>query len=180
MAERHSTASLKFRRLAQILGSEALAFGHLEFLRLSCYEHVDDYLGFTEDVEFTAKWGGDPGQLTKALLHCQFISVVDGHFVFNDLWDNAPGWAKRRRYKRWARAYGLGNPSGWFATRVRILNRDNWTCRYCGVKANTVDHVVARVHGGSHDDDNLVAACRRCNGLKRDKSPEDVGFRLRD
>jgi 5-methylcytosine-specific restriction endonuclease McrA len=35
--------------------------------------------------------------------------------------------------------------------------------------ANEVDHVVAKVKGGEDSLDNCVAACRRCNILKKDK-----------
>lgn len=37
---------------------------------------------------------------------------------------------------------------------------------YCGGEANEVDHVIARVNGGSNYEDNLVACCRRCNLAK--------------
>lgn len=51
--------------------------------------------------------------------------------------------------------------------RFRILARDGFACRYCGARAPTValhvDHVVARVRGGSDDDANLVASCATCN-----------------
>lgn len=48
----------------------------------------------------------------------------------------------------------------------------NWTCFYCGDRHEagcrhfTIDHIVARVHGGGHDAANLVDACRRCNSSK--------------
>ena len=54
----------------------------------------------------------------------------------------------------------------WKQQRLRVLARDAYTCVYCGEPANEVDHVVPRAKGGSHDLDNLVAACRRCNGIK--------------
>ena len=56
----------------------------------------------------------------------------------------------------------------WKKQRIRVLKRDSYTCAYCGDAANEVDHVVARVKGGSDDLDNLVAACRRCNIRKKD------------
>lgn len=58
----------------------------------------------------------------------------------------------------------------WEITRKRILDRDQWICQYCskpleGADA-TVDHIVPKIEGGSDDDSNLVASCRRCNGQK--------------
>jgi hypothetical protein len=43
-------------------------------------------------------------------------------------------------------------------------------CVYCGERAVTWDHVVPLAEGGSSRPDNLVPACRRCNGLKGKQS----------
>ena len=51
--------------------------------------------------------------------------------------------------------------------RFQILERDSFTCRFCGKRAPEteleVDHVVPRSKGGSDDTSNLVTACRDCN-----------------
>lgn len=55
----------------------------------------------------------------------------------------------------------------WKRVRLRVLERDNWTCRYCGGPATTVDHVDPVVRGGDpFDERNLVAACKSCNSRK--------------
>lgn len=59
-----------------------------------------------------------------------------------------------------------------------VLNRDNFMCVYCGDKANTIDHVHPRSKGGQHDWGNVVAACRRCNGIKADKTLAELGWEL--
>lgn len=55
----------------------------------------------------------------------------------------------------------------WFALRFEILERDEYTCRYCGRSAPSVpievDHVVAVAEGGTDDPENLVACCWSCN-----------------
>lgn len=51
--------------------------------------------------------------------------------------------------------------SPWKRLRLRILERDNYTCHYCGARATHVDHVEP-VHAGG-DDSKLVAACAACN-----------------
>lgn len=51
----------------------------------------------------------------------------------------------------------------WRRVRDRILIRDNFTCAYCGQDADQVDHVIARKHGGTNHEENLVACCKRCN-----------------
>lgn len=54
--------------------------------------------------------------------------------------------------------------------RLAVLRRDGHRCVYCGrTAAETVlevDHVVARANGGTSRSDNLVTACRDCNGAK--------------
>lgn len=51
--------------------------------------------------------------------------------------------------------------------RFEILNRDNFTCQYCGRKAPNVelevDHIKAVANGGTNDDENLITACHDCN-----------------
>jgi 5-methylcytosine-specific restriction endonuclease McrA len=57
------------------------------------------------------------------------------------------------------------------AVRLRILHRDNYVCFYCGGDANQVDHVVPiSKMGDVMDMDNMVAACKRCNVAKGDRS----------
>ncbi len=58
----------------------------------------------------------------------------------------------------------------WKDQRLRVLKRDGYICAYCGQEANQVDHVISRKDGGSHDLDNLVACCAKCNQLKSSKS----------
>ncbi len=58
---------------------------------------------------------------------------------------------------------------------VRILERDQFRCRYCGLDGKAsfenalvmgVDFVVARARKGKNDPRNLVACCRPCNVIK--------------
>jgi len=57
--------------------------------------------------------------------------------------------------------------------RFRILRRDGYRCQLCGrsqvdgVKLH-VDHKLARVNGGSNDDENLWTLCEGCNLGKGD------------
>ena len=49
----------------------------------------------------------------------------------------------------------------------RIALRDNFTCRFCGSRPGNdlieIDHLIPVCHGGSDADENLVAACKKCN-----------------
>jgi 5-methylcytosine-specific restriction endonuclease McrA len=62
-----------------------------------------------------------------------------------------------------------------FEEGLRILERDRYTCQYCGLDGMrnfenslimTVDFVVPRSRKGRKDPSNLVTACRPCNVLK--------------
>ena len=55
--------------------------------------------------------------------------------------------------------------------RGAVLERDGWTCTYCGARTTEVDHVSPRALGGSSTPANLVAACRRCNREKGLRTP---------
>jgi 5-methylcytosine-specific restriction endonuclease McrA len=64
-------------------------------------------------------------------------------------------------------------------SRRAIFARDGWRCAYCHGSAETIDHVLPRSRGGRHAWDNVVAACARCNHTKGDKTPAELGWRLR-
>ena len=59
-----------------------------------------------------------------------------------------------------------GSTRQWRNIRQRILRRDGHICQYCGQEADTVDHVIPRRLGGLDSDDNLLAACYKCNYAK--------------
>lgn len=73
------------------------------------------------------------------------------------------------------------------ALKELIRQRDRGLCRYCGdpvtsghdtrsPKGRVFDHVDPH---GDNTLDNVVTACRRCNGRKRDRTPEQAGMPLR-
>ena len=51
-----------------------------------------------------------------------------------------------------------------------VFKRDGYACRYCGNDDTplTVDHLVLWESGGPSTEDNLVAACRKCNKVRGD------------
>jgi 5-methylcytosine-specific restriction endonuclease McrA len=61
------------------------------------------------------------------------------------------------------------------AEGIRILERDDYRCQYCGLDgrasfdnalAMSVDFVLPRARKGKKDPRNLVACCRACNMIK--------------
>jgi len=63
-------------------------------------------------------------------------------------------------------------------TRRAVLDRDDHLCVYCGVRADTIDHVRPRSRGGLHVWTNVVAACARCNRRKGDRLLSELGWHL--
>ena len=90
------------------------------------------------------------------------------HFEFDE-----PSVVRLRNYVYVPRAHRRG------FSRRGVLHRDGHRCQYCGSGADSVDHVVPRSRGGQHTWENVVAACRRCNAVKRDRLLVETGLCLR-
>lgn len=63
-----------------------------------------------------------------------------------------------------------------------LFRRDQNLCLYCGKefgdKDLSRDHIVPTSRGGKDVWVNVVAACRRCNHHKQDRTPEEAGMQL--
>ena len=64
-------------------------------------------------------------------------------------------------------------------SRRAVFVRDEFECQYCGSAAENVDHIHPRSRGGTHNWDNVVASCRRCNARKENLPLTDSGMSLR-
>lgn len=64
-------------------------------------------------------------------------------------------------------------------SRRGVLRRDGHACAYCDRTAGTVDHVLPRSRGGADSWENLVACCVRCNNVKGNRTPGEMGWTLR-
>jgi 5-methylcytosine-specific restriction endonuclease McrA len=64
-------------------------------------------------------------------------------------------------------------------TKENVFKRDGFQCQYCGNQKDlTLDHLVPKAKGGKTAWNNLVTACKKCNSLKGDYSPEEAGLEL--
>lgn len=87
-------------------------------------------------------------------------------------WDR-PSVILLRRYVR------IPNGRAVPVSRRGVLRRDNQRCAYCAASATTIDHVIPRSRGGADSWENLVACCLKCNNVKGDKTPQEMGWSLR-
>jgi len=62
--------------------------------------------------------------------------------------------------------------------RYNVNERDNYKCHYCGVKGDTVDHLIPKSKGGEFNEDNLVCCCGDCNIEKDNMSYEEYKSNL--
>jgi len=67
-------------------------------------------------------------------------------------------------------------------TRANVIWRDQNKCQYCAKeeesKVLTIDHVLPRSKGGKNTWENLVAACKKCNQKKGDRTPKEANMKL--
>ena len=65
----------------------------------------------------------------------------------------------------------------WDKVRLRIFERDNGQCTYCGTELTlesfNVDHLLPRSRGGTDEESNLALSCVFCNSKKGSKTPEE-------
>ncbi|WP_194776606.1 HNH endonuclease [Pararhodonellum marinum] len=104
----------------------------------------------------------------SSLVHYEYLSVrtVDKSFPY-------PAVVRLHDYKNIPY-------KGVLLNRNNLYRRDNHECVYCGSRKHlTIDHVLPRSKGGQTNWKNLVTACHRCNTQKGDKTPEQVGFVMR-
>lgn len=75
------------------------------------------------------------------------------------------GLVRRKNWRRDRKRYAPER------IRHKVLDRDGYRCRYCGVevtdKTANIDHVVPYHLGGVTTPENLVTACQDCNKAKR-------------
>ncbi len=76
-------------------------------------------------------------------------------------------------------------------SRRGVLERDNFTCIFCGVHSGdkrsgkfickdefTIDHLIPRSKGGQNTWGNTACACQDCNQRKGDRRPHEAGMPL--
>ncbi len=108
------------------------------------------------------------------LLTSKAIAVTEGDDIFRSERQTlrVPSVLRLTRYVRVPYHAHVG------LTRRAVFARDGNRCAYCQGPAETIDHVIPRSRGGEHIWTNVVAACARCNHLKGNRTPAEIGWRL--
>ena len=64
-------------------------------------------------------------------------------------------------------------------SRQNVFKRDGGECLYCTSRKDlTLDHVIPKSRGGKSTWDNLATACKKCNSIKGDKTPDEAEMPL--
>jgi len=67
-------------------------------------------------------------------------------------------------------------------SKSAMIRRDRNVCAYCGTVYRSADleveHIIPESRGGATDFKNTVAACRTCNCLKSNRTPEEAKMPL--
>lgn len=97
---------------------------------------------------------------------------------------DVPAVVRLRRYVNAPRRNATWSKKG-------VLERDRFTCIYCGVKLGdvrhgrvvtkadmTLDHILPRSRSGTNGWGNTACACGPCNHRKGNRTPHEAGMRL--
>lgn len=105
-----------------------------------------------------------------------------------DICREAKNAAQRKFSRRRFEETGQWPRGRWIreADRLALYERDGWTCQICGEPVNrtpwandprdaTLDHIIPRSKGGTHDPENLRTACHLCNASRGDREEVPSG-----
>jgi len=61
--------------------------------------------------------------------------------------------------------------------RLKVFEKTDYHCAYCGCVLTpdnwTIEHIIPKIKGGTNAYENLVGACKTCNGTKSGLSVQE-------
>lgn len=121
---------------------------------LGCVMHCDlELIAFNQEIPL------------ETVYHI-YNSLVKKSIIINDFLTNWENWSPQK-----TRLSG----NVWRILRLKIFERDNFTCQYCGCSTKKLecDHIIPVSRGGGNEESNLLTACFQCNRAKKDKLPQE-------
>lgn len=102
-----------------------------------------------------------------------------------EIWADGRSFLVPAVFHRFSAYVGLSPKST--PSKGSVLKRDSFMCQYCELplsgKGATIDHVKPVSHFSkksyANTWDNMVACCHQCNKIKRDRTPEQAGMKLK-
>ena len=163
------------RRIRQMVprssvGPHALTAGLLELLFHFTFKHgTNGEIGMhgARSLAEYVGWRECPGKLIELLFDTGWLVRGAADSIKLRDWQ----FHLREYYPTATRRPDLST-AAWRDMRRRVIEEDGTICHYCGCDcshAPTVDHVVPFKLGGGMDRENLVVACKPCNGRKGDR-----------
>lgn len=178
----------KTRKLLKAGGLQAMGMHTLAILHCSKYltDGVIDQ-DFLEDVAFIANVKPKALEaMVSALVQAGQWDAVGDHWVIHDYLEHNPSKETveaNRGVDRFRKELTRDQ-----ALIAAIRSRDGNNCRYCNVVVDwkdrrskvggTYDHVIPISQGGENTYENVVVACRGCNGKKGARTPKEAGMFL--
>lgn len=144
-----------------------LQHGAYTLLIDACYDR-EQFPTHKEAVDWT--WASSAAEIEAVeFVLRKFFTLEDGVYKQPEIERDIFQWHQRGWIPSDPRI-ALARPpiDKWKETRLRIFERDRFTCAYCGQRGGALecDHIHPVSRGGSHADDNLVTSCKKCNRSK--------------
>lgn len=177
----------RFHEHEKVRGLDPFAVGVWALAGSWCGQNKTD--GFVPDT-VVARWGKRWRNAAKELVERDLWEPAERGREVGWVFVNWMEWQPSREETdvpldrlRWRRKNALKKNRG---LCDEIVQRDRNQCRYCGVRVNWADRRSPRGATFDHIDpdgdntrENVVVACRRCNGRKKDRTPHEAGMELR-
>lgn len=151
-----------------------LQHGAYTLLLDACYDR-EQFPTMHDAIEWT--WASYAEEIAAIeFVLSRFFTLEDGVYVQKriqeeiEIW-NSRGWLPSDPRKKNARLA----IDEWKALRLKIFDRDDYTCIYCGQRGGKLecDHIHPVSRGGSNDESNLATSCKKCNREKGTKTLDE-------
>lgn len=150
------------------------------WMKMLCIAARHDPIGYVSvngnglDCDTIARMTGGVTQEVELL-----IGELERNGVFSRDRNGTIYCRKMRKGGVWSRGLFEARSSIPMSLRIRIYQRDNSTCQYCGAMQGPfeLDHIIPWSKGGRHKMRNLKVACQPCN---RSKGAKNLGDWLKN